>query len=106
VVARIRGEIDLSNAEALGRRMREAVPNTAAGLVLDVSAVTYLDSAGIRLVIELQQRLDLRRQRMALVVAAEAPIHRVLELTDIGRVVPVSAGIEEAVAEVAAAPDA
>ncbi|MGH2724359.1 MAG: STAS domain-containing protein [Actinomycetota bacterium] len=101
VIARVRGEIDMSNAEALERKMGEAVPNTAVGMVVDLSDVTYLDSAGIRLVIALGQRLRLRRQRVALVVTAQGPIRRVLELTDIARLVPVSPGVDEAVSRVA-----
>ena len=42
------GEIDLANAPAIGRRVVERT--TAAGAVLiDLTAVSFLDSAGVRL---------------------------------------------------------
>jgi STAS domain len=48
-VARLTGEIDLSNAPSLERTMLDSVPNTATGMVVDLSGVSYLDSAGIRM---------------------------------------------------------
>ena len=38
VVARVTGEIDLSNAAALERSMLDAVPNTATGMVVGTAA--------------------------------------------------------------------
>jgi len=48
-VARITGDIDLSNVEEWTATLEAAVPNHALGLVVDLSGVTYLDSTGIRL---------------------------------------------------------
>src|SRR5205085_9308156 len=42
VVARITGEIDLSNAAEVGDRIAAAVPNTALGVVIDLTATSYL----------------------------------------------------------------
>jgi anti-anti-sigma factor len=97
VVARLRGEIDLANARAIGSLVTGAVPNEAAGVVLDLSDVTYLDSSGVHLVFDLSERVAARQQRLALVVPENARIRRVLDLVNVGAVLPVTATSAEGV---------
>lgn len=52
-VARIEGDIDFGSAGDLSRDVLRALPDAAAGLVLDLSAVRYVDSGGVRVVFEL-----------------------------------------------------
>lgn len=101
-VAHLRGQIDMSNAETLMGMLGRAIPNTAVGMVLDVSDVIYLDSAGIRLVFELARRVRHRGQRLGLVIGKATAIQRVLQLTDVSAVVPVYGAVEEALAMITA----
>lgn len=80
VLARLAGEIDLSNADAVRLRIEQGVPNTALGLMVDLSAVRYLDSSGIRLLFELARRLERRQQRLATVVPADSPVREIIEM--------------------------
>jgi anti-anti-sigma factor len=80
VVARITGEIDLSNAPSLERTMLDAVPNTAPGMVVDLSGVSYLDSAGIRMLGEMAERLRWREQRLIVVAPEGSRVRGVLEM--------------------------
>ena len=48
VVAGVTGEIDLSNTAGIERVIAEAMTNEQLALILDLSRVDYLDSAGIR----------------------------------------------------------
>src|SRR5882724_4028266 len=50
VLARIVGEVDMSNADELRAALVAAIPAEAPGIVLDLSGVDYLDSAGIRMI--------------------------------------------------------
>lgn len=100
LVARLNGEIDMTNAEELGRMIGRSVSNTALGIVLDLSHVTYLDSAGIRLLFELGSRLRQRGQRIGLAIGEEAPLRKVLRLTNVAGVMPVSGTVEQARARV------
>lgn len=92
-VARLSGDIDLSNVDELGRQVEQAVSNRARGLVLDLSGVTYLDSAGLRLVFGLARRLGDRQQRLRLVVPDNSRIRRVLTLAAVGTVAEVVADV-------------
>jgi anti-anti-sigma factor len=98
VVARVLGAIDLSNAGHLEDEVSGAVPNAAHAVVLDLAETTYLDSAGIRLVFGLAEKLRRRGQTLRLVVPASAPIERVLELSHVGEVVAIDRTLEDALA--------
>ena len=99
VVARVSGEIDLSNATAVTERLIDAMPNSATALVLDLSGTRYLDSSGVRMLFELAQRLRNRGQDLELVVPDDSNVKRVLHLTEVERVVPMSDSVEAAVGE-------
>jgi anti-anti-sigma factor len=87
-VLRLRGEIDISNARDLFAAIDDAIPNGTATIVVDVSEVTYLDSAGVKLLVQLADRLRIRRRELRLVVPEHSPIHAVLELTGLLRLIP------------------
>lgn len=88
-LVRLSGDIDLSNADALAVVAEGAVPNSAKGLVLDLSDVTFLDSTGLRLLFRLARRLGDRQQVLRLVVPAGARIDRVLDVSGVGTVAEV-----------------
>src|SRR3954451_4783954 len=44
-IAAISGEVDASNAAVLAETLKQSVPNSAIGLVLDLSGTTYVDSS-------------------------------------------------------------
>jgi anti-sigma B factor antagonist len=79
-VARLAGEIDISNAEELGAAIFSRVGNDAAALIADLSEVRYIDSSGLAILFELQRQLRSRRQTLRIVVPPESPIRRTLEL--------------------------
>jgi anti-anti-sigma factor len=103
VIATLDGELDGSNTLDVGRALAERLPSAAHGLVLDLRHVAYIDSAGIELLFKLARRLRDRRQLLRIVVPAEAPIRRVLEICDVGSVAPIDETVDPAVAEVGAA---
>lgn len=100
IVARLTGEIDLSNAQDVGDTLAAAVPNTALGLVIDLTATAYLDSSGVHLLFELAERLQRRQQQLRVVVPEGGPIRRVLRIVELDATVPVVASVDDAVAQI------
>src|SRR4051812_2654590 len=98
LVVRIEGEVDLSNAEQIRDGVATAVPPDAVGVALDLTATTYLDSTGIRLLFDLAQRLHTRRQQLVLVVTDEALVRRVILLTKLDDAVPLHETLDDALA--------
>jgi anti-anti-sigma factor len=88
VVARIEGEVDLSNVEDVRIALVDAVEHDTECLVLDLTGTSYLDSTGVRLLFELAERLHGRRQELRLVVDDGALVHRVIVLTQLNQRVP------------------
>lgn len=87
-IARIEGEIDASNVTWAEARLRSLVTNHCEALVVDLTAITYLDSAGIALLFELGSALRRHQQQLRVVVADGSPVARVLTLTALASEVP------------------
>lgn len=85
-VVAIEGEIDASNAIELRRAIAAATPNRVAALVVDLTAVDYVDSAGINLLFALGAELRDRQQRLHLAVDAASPVARMLEISGLAAV--------------------
>jgi anti-sigma B factor antagonist len=98
VVARVTGEVDLSNATHICDAIGEATPNTALGVVLDLGAVDYLDSAGIHLIYRLRENLRARGQQLMLAIAAESPVQDSLRLAGVTQNLPIASSADEALA--------
>ncbi len=95
-VASIAGEIDLSDAGELQATISDAVPNHAAGLVVELSEVTYLDSAGVALLFDLARRVARRQQMLGIVVPREAPVREILHLSGAADALTLHDELEEA----------
>jgi anti-anti-sigma factor len=78
VIVRVTGEVDLAESPRVREQLAAAVSNAALGLVLDLSGVRYLDSAGVRLLFQLRRRLEQHRQQLRLIVPEGGLVRRVL----------------------------
>jgi anti-anti-sigma factor len=97
-LVRVHGEIDLSNAHEVSAEIGVAMGQDARRLVVDLSDLTYLDSAGVALLLRLAERLRTRRRQLRLVVPRGSPVRRVLDFTGLPRVIPLEARLEDALA--------
>ena len=100
IVARLEGEIDMSNAGEVGAAITGRVTSDAVAVVLDLGAVEYLDSAGIHVVFELRERLSRRGQELRLVVPSGSPIATTLHYADVPRAVGAAETVTAAIADV------
>lgn len=99
-VAVLEGEVDMGNARDLETSLLDEVPNHAPGLVLDLARTSYLDSAGVHVLFDLARRLQARQQQLRLAVPPDAPIRRVLTLTNVEAAAPLHESVEDAVAPI------
>jgi anti-anti-sigma factor len=82
-VLRMRGELDIAVAPALLPRVPDLVAG-APGVVLDLTAVTFLDSAGVRLVDRLARESGRLGVPFAVVAAPGTTPARVLDIVGFG----------------------
>jgi anti-anti-sigma factor len=99
VVARIEGEVDMSNAPAIATRLRELLTNRSLALVIDLGATTYLDSSGIALLFALGDELRRRQQQLLLVVPNASQLVRAIRITGLDRALPMHETVDQAVAD-------
>ncbi len=98
VLATVVGEIDMSNADEIARALTDGIPNEAHGLVLNLSGIDYLDSAGIHLIYRLRESLRARSLTLAVVVPRDSPVFDALRLAGIERHLHVLGSIDAALA--------
>lgn len=100
----LRGEVDLSNARDVMDGIRAAATHETTVVILDLGGTTYLDSAGIAMVFRLAERFGQTRQELRIVVPADAPIRRGLELTRATSLLPVHESVADAAGGAAGGP--
>ena len=76
------GEIDLATVGRLRARIDELISAGFAQLTLDLERVTFMDSTGIRLMLELAHASRDEHWELS-VVEIPAPVQRVLELSGV-----------------------
>ncbi|HEX6311648.1 MAG TPA: STAS domain-containing protein [Acidimicrobiia bacterium] len=102
LVARIKGEVDLSNVDEMGATIMSSVTPDMHGLVIDLTDTTFLGSTGVRMLFELADRLRARRHHLRLVADQSALVRRVLVLSELDNVVPIDADLSAALTAAAA----
>ena len=101
-VARVHGEIDLSNADSIFSTLASAGAPPTGGLIVDLSDVGYLDSAGVRLLFRLARALGETDRALRTVVPGDANIRRVLELANVHEQIGLDESEDAALARVRA----
>jgi anti-anti-sigma factor len=91
----LRGEMDMSNADAIEASLRDAIEQGVDRVVIDLSGLAFVDSSGVRVLLALGSRLRERRRELILVVPDEGIVRRVLAVSGVDAVVPVVADAAE-----------
>jgi anti-anti-sigma factor len=97
-VARLDGELDTATVGDVAAKLRQLVANDQLRLIVDLVAVTYLDSAGINLLYAVGGELRVRQLELHLVVAPGSPIERMLTIVGATSAFPVHPTLDEALA--------
>jgi anti-anti-sigma factor len=102
-IAHVGGELEVSSVGPVRERMLAAVENHDAGLVIDLSDASYVDSAGVNLLFEVAERLALRQLSFAIVCPEGGVVERVLVLVNLAAVAQVHRSVDDAVRAVLSA---
>ena len=85
----VSGEIDMSNASTVERQILEAIPNDLAEVTVDLSALDYIDSAGLRLLFTVGTRLRTLQIDLVLVVPTDSSVRRMIDLAGVAGLIPI-----------------
>ena len=96
----ITGEIDAYSAPKLRHALREQIDLGVERMVLDLRGVTFIDSTGIGTLVLAKKGLGTLDKSLCLVVEEDqATVRRVFEITNLDRVMPIHATVDEAVTD-------
>jgi anti-anti-sigma factor len=102
-VLAVSGEIDLSTVPAFEAAITDALEPAPAALVVDLSAVDFLASAGLQTLVATHERVTKTGARTAFAVVADSPAtSRPIQLTGLDQVLALYPTMAEAMAAVAA----
>ena len=104
VVLAATGEMDAATVRHLDTVIDEAITQHENHVVLDASAVTFVDSTGITSLISGLRRLNRSRRRLALAFPQGGPLHRALEVTGLDHTFECHSTVDEAVTALDGAP--
>jgi anti-sigma B factor antagonist len=97
-VGHVGGEIDASNVKWVEERIRMPLTNRCDGLIVDLTATTYLDSTGIAMLFRLATELEQHQQQLRLVFAEGSPVARMASLTGLAAAAPTHTSLDAALA--------
>ena len=97
-IAYLKEDLDAANAAIVERRLADAIGPDALSLVLDLSHVRYVDSAGIDMLLRLGDRLDRRRNQLIIVIPESSQLKRLLKIVGLPDVIATHASLDEALA--------
>ncbi|EHR63419.1 STAS domain-containing protein [Saccharomonospora cyanea] len=75
------GEIDLSNSDAVKEKIFGSIDNRLVAVTIDLGGLSYIDSAGLRILFALAERLRLLQTACTVIAPVGTPTRRVLEMS-------------------------
>jgi anti-sigma B factor antagonist len=93
LVLAIVGELDLSTVPELSRRVEDGLTRNPTTLTLDLGELTFMDSSGLRLLIELYRRSARETWRLTLRPSRHESAQAVLRLTGADAALPFEDGL-------------
>ena len=81
------GELDIATVELVERALLEVERTNAETIVLDLSGLDFIDSTGLRLVIDANERCGGRDGRLG-VIAGSPAVERLLDLVGLRELLP------------------
>lgn len=93
-VIAVAGELDILTAPRFSAYADDLVRREASDVVVDLTEVGFVDSAGLQTLLSVQRRVTRRGRRWALICQA-GPVRRVIELARLTDVLGVVASLEE-----------
>jgi anti-sigma B factor antagonist len=94
VVLHPSGEVDLATVSSLWSMMKSAGED-GRHVIVTLNEITYIDSTGIKALLDVHRLLRQRSQRLVL-ADPTSMVRKVIEITALEKVIPVYASLEEA----------
>jgi stage II sporulation protein AA (anti-sigma F factor antagonist) len=88
VILALSGELDMSTIDALAGQVDTQLQRSVQSLTLDLHDLAFMDSTGLRLLIELSERAEQETWRLKLIAPRHEAASRVLQITGADAALP------------------
>lgn len=95
-VVRVMGEVDLATVKELEQALLDAAESRTGAMIVDLTGCTFLDSSGLRALVETRQRLEHASGRLALVLSTPGVL-RIFQITALDHVFEIYPSLAAAV---------
>jgi anti-sigma B factor antagonist len=100
-IAHVNEDIDAANATATQQQLADALGPDASSLVVDLSQIRYVDSAGLDMLLRLSDRLDHRRAKLILVIPDTSQLKRLAAIVGLPDAITIHPTLPAALKEAA-----
>ncbi len=95
----VRGELDMSTAPELERGLEQALAESEASILVDLSECEFIDSTGIALIVRAWRRLADQGERQLALASGDHQVRRLLKITGVEGSIPMHESRDAALAE-------
>lgn len=96
IVVTLPAEIDVTNCDLVHDQMVAAFEPGVGIVIADLTSTVFCDSSGVHTITRAHEQATARGIRLWLAVPQAGSVHRVLQLTGVGRLMPVYPSLQEA----------
>ena len=96
LVIKVDGRIDGANARAFQSDLEAAIEDTDRTVVLDFESLSYISSAGIRVILMTTKMLQ-RRDGVFALCALSDPIREIFQISGFDKIIPIHASVDEVI---------
>ena len=97
LIAKAQGRIDGVNARDFEEAMKAAISSDDSAVVMDLEGLSYISSAGLRVILLIAKTLR-KRDAEFLLCSLSDPIREVFEISGFDKIIPVHDSREKAIA--------
>jgi anti-anti-sigma factor len=94
-LVRVKGDLDMATSDALAAELASEACRASVGVALDLTEVPFMDSSGLRAVLVSVEELDCP---LAAIVRPGSAVARLIEVTEVGGLLPSYSTQDEAFA--------
>ena len=99
LIARAEGRIDGVNARDFEEAMKAAISSDDSTVVIDLEGLSYISSAGLRVILLIAKTLRKRNAELVLCSLSD-PIREVFEISGFDKIIPVHGSREQALSSI------
>ena len=94
-IAKAAGEIDMANSSQFADEVLGKMADDSTALIVDLTELDYIDSAGVRSLFQIAAALKMRDQFLGLAVMEGSPLRSVLKVMQVEDVASICGTLEE-----------